>query len=70
VHWTTNKNQIMNNLISFSKGKTVVVDRTRLSTVKNADQIIVLEKGKIVELEIIPTLLLWRGQLLRISEKF
>ena len=32
-----------------SKGKTVVIIAHRLSTVKNADQIIVLKKGEIVE---------------------
>lgn len=39
----------MENLDEFFKGKTVVVVAHRLSTVKNADQIVVLEKGKIVE---------------------
>lgn len=46
----TNEKIIMNNLDQFFKGKTVVVIAHRLSTVKNADQIIVLDKGKIVEL--------------------
>ncbi|WP_212005506.1 peptidase domain-containing ABC transporter [Chitinophaga sp. HK235] len=40
---------IMDNLEKFFQGKTVVVIAHRLSTVKNADQIIVLEKGRIVE---------------------
>ena len=44
-----NEKVIMNNLDQFFKGKTVVVIAHRLSTVKNADQIIVLDKGKIVE---------------------
>jgi ATP-binding cassette subfamily B protein len=44
-----NERIIMENLDQFFKGKTVVVVAHRLSTVKNADQIIVLEKGKIVE---------------------
>ena len=44
-----NEKTIMENLASFSKGKTVIVVAHRLSTVKNADQIIVLEKGEIVE---------------------
>ena len=44
-----NEKTIMNNLDEFFKGKTVVVIAHRLSTVKNADQIIVLDKGKIVE---------------------
>ena len=39
----------MENLDHFFEGKTVVVIAHRLSTVKNADQIVVLEKGKVVE---------------------
>lgn len=46
---STNESTIMDNLEDFFKGKTVVVIAHRLSTVKKADQIIVLEKGKIVE---------------------
>lgn len=44
-----NEKVIIENLNEFFKGKTVVVIAHRLSTVKNADQIIVLEKGKIIE---------------------
>lgn len=44
-----NERIIMENLEDFYKGRTVVVVAHRLSTVKNADQIVVLEKGKIVE---------------------
>lgn len=44
-----NERVIMENLDQFFKGKTVLVVAHRLSTVKNADQIVVLEKGKIVE---------------------
>jgi len=40
---------IMENLEEFFAGKTVVVVAHRLSTVMNADNIIVLEKGEIVE---------------------
>lgn len=45
-----NEKIITQNLETFYKGKTVVVVAHRLSTVKNADQIIVLEKGKMVEI--------------------
>lgn len=44
-----NERQIMNNLSQFFKGRTVVVIAHRLSTVMNADQIIVVEKGMIIE---------------------
>jgi len=44
-----NEKVILENLQEFFKGRTVVVVAHRLSTVKNSDQIIVLEKGKIVE---------------------
>lgn len=44
-----NEKIIMENLEKFFKGKTVVVVAHRLSTVKNADQIVVLEKGKLIE---------------------
>ena len=45
-----NEKAIMENLEDFFKGRTVIVVAHRLSTVKHADQIVVLEKGKIVEL--------------------
>ena len=44
-----NEKVIMENLQEFYKGRTVVVIAHRLSTVKNADQILVLDKGKIAE---------------------
>jgi ATP-binding cassette subfamily B protein len=44
-----NERTIMENLEGFYEGRTVVVVAHRLSTVKNADQIVVLDKGKIVE---------------------
>ena len=44
-----NERIIMKNMEEFFKGRTVIVVAHRLSTVKNADQIVVLDKGKIVE---------------------
>jgi len=44
-----NERVIMENLEEFFKGKTVIVIAHRLSTVKKADQILVLEKGRITE---------------------
>ena len=44
-----NEKVIMENLEKFFKGKTAVVIAHRLSTVKHADKIIVLDKGKVVE---------------------
>ena len=44
-----NEKQIMQNLNALFKGKTVVIVAHRLSTVKNADNIVVLENGTIVE---------------------
>ncbi|EKT4553123.1 peptidase domain-containing ABC transporter [Flavobacterium psychrophilum] len=45
-----NEKEIMQKLDVFFKNKTVVVIAHRLSTVMNADQIVVLEKGKIIEI--------------------
>lgn len=45
-----NEKIIMENLNNFFIGRTVVIIAHRLSTVKNADQIIVMKKGAIVEI--------------------
>lgn len=39
----------MHHLYEFYHGRTVVVAAHRLSTVKNADQIVVIDQGKVVE---------------------
>jgi len=45
----TNEKSIMEHLQKFYYGKTVVIVAHRLSTVKNADHILVLEHGQIIE---------------------
>lgn len=45
-----NEHLIVNNLDMFFKGKTVLIVAHRLSTVKNADQIVVLNQGRIAEI--------------------
>lgn len=44
-----NERAIVDNLYEFYKGRTVIVVAHRLSTVKNADQIIVIDGGKVAE---------------------
>ncbi|MGH1339208.1 MAG: peptidase domain-containing ABC transporter [Aureispira sp.] len=46
---TTNEKIIMENLNTFYENKTVIVVAHRLSTVKNADQIVVINNGEIAE---------------------
>ena len=56
-----NEKEIMEKLDIFFKDKTVVVIAHRLSTVMNADQIVVLEKGKIIEIGNHETLVAKKG---------
>lgn len=52
---------IVEKLNGFYQGRTVVVVAHRLSTVRNADQIIVLDKGRVVEIGNHETLTAKRG---------
>lgn len=54
-----NERAIVENLDDFYQGRTVVVVAHRLSTVKNADQIIVLDDGRVAEIGN-HTSLIWR----------
>lgn len=58
----TNEAMIMENLRHFYEGRTVVVSAHRLSTVRDADQIIVMNSGEIVEQGNHETLLKKRGR--------
>ncbi len=57
-----NEKTIMKNLNTFFDGRTAVVIAHRLSTVKNADQILVMNEGKIVEKGTHHELLQLRGE--------
>ncbi len=58
----TNERQIVENLNQFLETKTVIVVAHRLSTVMNADQIVVLDNGKIAEKGTHQTLLKAKGK--------
>lgn len=52
-----NEDKIQRSLMALSQGKTLLVIAHRLSTIQNADQIVVLEKGRIVDKGTQPELL-------------
>lgn len=63
-----NERIIINNLNSFFANRTVIVVAHRLSTVRNADNIIVMEKGEIVEQGTHPELTKKRGYYFQLVE--
>jgi ATP-binding cassette, subfamily B, bacterial len=56
-----NEKAIVENLSEFFRGKTVVVVAHRLSTVRNADKIVVLDSGRIIETGVHDSLISRRG---------
>jgi len=57
-----NESTIIRNLEKFCAGRTVVVVAHRLSTVKKADQIVVMNKGRIIERGTHPELISLKGE--------
>lgn len=64
-----NEQDIMNNLSEMFLGKTVIVVAHRLSTIMNADQIIVLDKGGVAEKGIHEDLMLKKGKYYELVKK-
>jgi ATP-binding cassette subfamily B protein len=46
---TETEETILNNLLTYCKDKTTIIVSHRISSAKNADSIIILDEGKIVE---------------------
>jgi ATP-binding cassette subfamily B protein len=63
-----NESKIYENFSTLFKGKTVLVIAHRLSTIKNADQIVVLDKGEVYEVGNHDTLLLKNGKYAELVE--
>ena len=62
----TNEQQIVNNLDDFFIGKTVLLIAHRLSTVRKADKILVMDSGRIVEMGTHDTLVSQKGYYYRL----
>ena len=66
---TRTEEQILNNLGRIMKDKTSILIAHRVSTIKNADKILVIEKGEIIELGNHKTLMARKGIYFELYEK-
>lgn len=66
---TETEERILNNLKDFMKGRTTILISHRISTVKNCDEIIVLDEGQIVERGTHDYLLALKGMYYELHEK-
>ncbi|NNG65850.1 ABC transporter ATP-binding protein [Caldanaerobacter subterraneus] len=66
---TNTEERILNNLKEFMKDRTTIIASHRISTIKNADEIIVLDEGEIVERGTHEELLNLKGLYYSIYEK-
>ncbi|MGH2622840.1 MAG: ATP-binding cassette domain-containing protein, partial [Sphingobacterium sp.] len=66
---TKTEEEILHNLGMIMKGKTSIIIAHRISTIKNADHIIVLDQGKIVEEGTHTELLNFNGEYASLHEK-
>ena len=66
---SSNEKVIVENLDTFFGSKTVVIIAHRLSTVKQADQIVVLNKGEIIEIGSHKELLQKKGEYHRLIKE-
>ena len=64
---TSNEWEIIQSLEKFYQGKTVVIAAHRLSTIRHADQIVVMKEGRLVEVGTHQQLLELQGEYCRLT---
>lgn len=57
-----NEKSIVSNINTYGKGKTIVIAAHRLSTVQNADKIVFIKNGEILEIDTHSELIALKGE--------